>query len=96
MDDLISRAAAMDVFMGKPPDFYHTSYIVGELNCVPAVDAAPVVPARWLECEDGWGDCHYQCSECGCEWCLNDGTPEENGMKFCPNCGAKMDGGTEL
>lgn len=92
MADLISRAEAIGAFMGKPPEYYHTSYIVGELNCIPAVDAAPVVHARWLECEDGWGDCHYQCSECGCEWCLNDGTPEENGMKFCPRCGAKMDG----
>ena len=55
-------------------------------------DVRSVIHARWLECEDGWGDCHYQCSECGCEWCLNDGTPEENGMKFCPNCGAQMDG----
>ena len=52
----------------------------------------PRVHGRWMECEDGWGDCHYQCSECGCEWCLNDGTPEENGMNYCPNCGAKMDG----
>lgn len=91
-DDLISRAAAMGAFMGKPSEYYHTSYIVGELNCVPAVDAVSVVHARWLEREDGWGDCHYQCSECGCEWCLNDGTPEENGMNYCPTCGAKMDG----
>ena len=43
--DLISRAAAIDVFMGKPPDFYHTSYIVGEINCLPSVDAIPVA---WL------------------------------------------------
>lgn len=46
MTDLISRAAAMEAFMGKPPEYYHTSYIVGELNCVPAVDAVPV---EWLE-----------------------------------------------
>ena len=46
---------------------------------------------RWMECEDGWGDTHYQCSECGLEWILNDGTPEENNMNYCPHCGA-MDG----
>ena len=57
MADLISRAAAIKAFMGKPPEYYHTSYIVGELNCVPAVDAVPVVRCRdckhWCRCDDG-------------------------------------------
>lgn len=46
---------------------------------------------RWLECEDGWCDTHYQCSECGMEWNLDAGTPEENDMYYCPNCGARME-----
>lgn len=46
MDDLISRSAAIKAFTGKPPEYYHTSYIVGELNCLPAVNAIPV---EWLE-----------------------------------------------
>lgn len=46
MDDLISRKAAIGAFTGKPPEYYHTSYIVGELNCLPAVNAIPV---EWLE-----------------------------------------------
>ena len=57
MADLISRAAAIKAFIGKPPEYYHTSYIVGELNCVPAVDAVPVVHCRdckhWCRCDDG-------------------------------------------
>ena len=40
--DLISRKAAMDAFMEKPFDYYHTSYIVGELNCIPSVPAVPM------------------------------------------------------
>jgi len=36
MSDLISRKAAMDLFMGKPPDYYHSSYIVGEINSLPS------------------------------------------------------------
>ena len=101
-DDLISRAAACEC-IGKMIHEYREKgeYALADgmilarrygIKCLPAVDAVPVVHARWLECEDGWGDCQYQCSECGGEWCLNDCTPEENGMKFCPNCGAKMDG----
>ena len=32
----------------------------------------------------------YVCSECDKPWTLVDGTPQENGMKFCPNCGTQM------
>ena len=52
MDDLISRAAAIETFTGKPPEYYHTSYIVGELNCAPAVDAVPIV--RCMDCEHSY------------------------------------------
>ena len=30
---------------------------------------------------------HYQCSECETEWDID---PEENGINYCPNCGARM------
>lgn len=90
-NDLISRTAAMNLFIEKPPEYYHTSYIVGELNCLPSVDAVPVVHGRWMTYDDRWIDTHYQCSECGYEWFLEDGNPIDNGMNFCPNCGAKMD-----
>ena len=28
-------------------------------------------------------------SECGAKWVFNDGSPEENGMVFCPACGGR-------
>lgn len=61
-------------------------------NSIPAADAAPVVHGQWLSCFEDWrmqieGD---KCSVCGFEHC---GTPKGE-FKFCPNCGAKMDGGT--
>lgn len=87
MDDLIPRAAAIKAFMGKPPEYYHTSYIVGELNCVPAVDAASVVHARWIdENPDDSLDPRMRCSFC---------TEVESPLikwRYCPNCGARMDG----
>lgn len=40
---------------------------------------------------DGYdGDEYYECSNCGEPWVLYAGTPEENNMNFCPNCGADM------
>ena len=85
MTDLISRAAAIKVFTGKPPEYYHTSYIVGELNCVPAVDAVPVVHARWTTKRTWRHDGEWYCSECEYEPVVF------MDSAFCPNCGAKMD-----
>ena len=46
---------------------------------------------HWIE-KDGYdGDTYYDCSECGESWTTIEGTPWNNGMKFCPNCGAKME-----
>ena len=50
---------------------------------------------KWIEQEDGWGDAYYDCSACGNSWTTIDGTPWDNGMKFCPNCGARMEGENE-
>ena len=88
MDDvLISKAAAIDA-LKRAAYWQDAERKIAEL---PAVDAAPVVHGRWIEIEDSWGDCHYQCTECGEEWNLDAGTPAENNMNYCPNCGAKMD-----
>ncbi len=29
-------------------------------------------------------------SECGLVWCLDEGTPKENEMAFCPKCGRHL------
>lgn len=62
------------------------------IDDAPAIDYAPVMHGEWNEVEGYDGDCHYQCSLCGEEWTLNDGTPVENNMNYCPRCGARMDG----
>ena len=41
-------------------------------------------------------DNSYSCTSCGEIWTLNDGTPEENNMNYCPNCGADMRGNKKL
>ena len=47
---------------------------------------------HWIEQEGFDGDSYYDCSVCGESWVLIDGTPKDNGMIYCPHCGARMDG----
>lgn len=103
MDDLISRTAMIEYLMTNMGWHDEDGYEVDDadekrkiitdlVNGIPAVDAAPMVHGRWEEVDDGWGEWYYRCSACGCEWFLEDGTPAENGMNYCPRCGAKMIG----
>lgn len=58
------------------------------INIVPAVDAEPVRHGRWIyRNESVFPD--YACSLCGCTSIF------VADAKYCPVCGAKMDGGRE-
>ena len=46
---------------------------------------------KWIEQEDYNLDTYYDCSVCGKSWSTVEGTPWENGMNFCPHCGARME-----
>lgn len=55
-----------------------------------SADVAPVRHGRWINSGTGYNWC-YECSACG--W--KDGHPFEDRHNYCPNCGAKMDGGAD-
>ena len=57
---------------------------IAEVANAPTVDAVEVVHGRWVK--NGWND--YSCSACEVQF-IGHGA---FGWKFCPNCGAKMDG----
>ena len=93
MDDLISRAAAIEYLMTtmgwRDEDGYEVddadekrAIITDLVNGIPAVDAMPVVQGEWVEEPDRAG--HYHCSNCGVVWGI-----VAKAMKYCPNCGAK-------
>ena len=58
----------------------------------PAADVAPIRHGRWIGIPlCGSDDC--ECSECG-NWCnIHVNLCGEAIQKYCPYCGAKMDGG---
>jgi hypothetical protein len=61
------------------------------ISDVPAADVAPVRHAEWVVCGDG-DNVPWMCSHCGKT------TAHKYKViygKYCPHCGAKMDGGNE-
>lgn len=73
--------------------------IASEIDALPAADVAPVLHGSWL---NFYGD--FSTAECDICAVLYEVSPDESPRKeffdafkefykFCPNCGAKMDGG---
>ena len=81
---------------------YKADDIYQAINDAPTVDAVEVVHGRWnTTCLTGgfaeeWG---YVCSVCGCivsdKSRLGKYQGSNQQLNYCPNCGAKMDGGNE-
>ena len=57
---------------------------------LPAADVVPVRHGRWIEQEKYTFGVMYDCSICG-NRILDNG----HSWNYCPNCGAKMDGGAD-
>lgn len=76
---------------GKPWDG-HTSKDVRRLLSIPDADVAPVRHGRWIDKGE-----YAVCTECGGRSGTQyDGVePIPLMTQFCPNCGAKMDGGAD-
>lgn len=65
--------------------------VICEVDAQTAADVAPVRHAEWVVCGDG-DNVPWMCSHCGKT------TAHKYKViygKYCPNCGAKMDGGNE-
>ena len=87
------------------PDLCNIEYNSGCVECAeiqmirafPAADVAPVVHGQWMKTEEplGWQevDC-IECSACHESWIADEdyGLEFADYWKYCPNCGARMDG----
>ena len=61
------------------------------LHDLPAADVAPVVHGRWIGAPLCGND-NCKCSECGSWNNIHANLRGEIMQKYCPNCGARMDG----
>lgn len=71
-------------------DGYKSPYVERLIDACPTVDAMPVVHGKWKPIKASIYPYGFdvRCSECGCAIFCG-----ANGWNYCPNCGAKMDGG---
>lgn len=90
MSDLIDRQAAIDAVRSYYDEQYALCDSIEEL--IEKLPSAERKKGHWVSTDDGWDGEYFVCSECGCPWTLIEGSPEDNGMNFCPNCGADMRG----
>lgn len=90
MNDLIRRREVIAALGERPLVWVGSDYELGARNqydcdrlaveTTPTVDAVPVVHGKWL---DGYS--LQTCSSCKYRG--------KKSWKYCPNCGARMDGG---
>lgn len=98
MTDYISREMVKDFFLNMDagssrlgstlltPEEY-SEY----LDEIPAADVEPVVHGYWIPIDDGVSAKCGICGACACD--LDEGFEEfAKSYRYCPRCGAKMDG----
>ena len=87
MSDLIIRLSELrsqySCFDESERDAYHTLS-----EAIEALQNQKT--GKWVEHEE-WYDTYYECSSCGEEFSLIEGTPKDNGYNYCPSCGTKME-----
>ena len=105
MDDLISRSAVLDVGnVRKVVEYdeagYSMEYLavpIDVIEALPAIDAVPVVHARWIRDDLG----NTRCSNCHTRLPFRHCYDDEDGYEWddeidetpwCMYCGARMDG----
>ena len=87
MKEYIEREAAMNKFSDLLPIGRSIRQSILE---VPVADVAPVVHGEWIKGEENSHRRIIECSHCKTGWVLNN---SETNPNYCPNCGARMDGG---
>lgn len=84
MADYIDKQAFLD-YMKRTDRYFNVKF---DIESFPNADVAPVRHGRWEEASDGDG---IVCPFCRTDFCTIIYDTEH--FNYCPNCGAKMDGG---
>lgn len=90
-DEYIRRAEALEITTRTCGD-YAAAY--AEIWKLPAADVAPVVHGKWYLLDD-CANAGLYCSVCSRRVHREEFAYKKLRSKYCPHCGAKMDGGNE-
>ena len=80
----ITRHEAIRALQINSSDYYGARRALCE---IPAADVAPVVHGRWEKRGSSW-----YCTRCGIGYRITFGNIPASRHKYCPRCGARMDG----
>ena len=81
--------AVADVYYNTPDINLSCEKFEAAILKIQAADVAPVMHGRWISKNDHGYEWIFVCSNCD----YVDGYPFNERPNYCPNCGAKMDGG---
>lgn len=85
MAEYITREAALTAV--DETYLEYLAVVQAAVRNIPSADVAPVRHGEWLLRHEGHGH-YWECSLCHTNPCIY----VTKDTKFCPNCGAKMDG----
>lgn len=91
MAEYIERKAVIELITRR---YENPEICTQEINSIPAADVAPVVHGRWIHSR--YEDCSEQFELVKCSQCNHEAYAMAfyvRGGNYCPNCGAKMNGG---
>ena len=91
MAEYIEREAAIESIMREPTEAHYPYWYADRIKNIQTADVAPVVHGRWEHNSD-FQD-RFICYGCGAMFDM--WKHEQRLFNYCPNCGAKMDGGDE-
>lgn len=96
--EALEKAMTIAAVNGKDKDRRTWAKAICVLHDMPTVDLAQLVHGRWVEREDPMLDTYYTCSVCKEDFYIEttgDASKDLFMYTYCPNCGAKMDGGDD-
>lgn len=92
MAEYIEKQVALDAILREPPDAHYPNWYAERIKALSAADVVPVVHGRW-GIDDFWSDNVQITGKCAaCSEIISWFNELPN---YCPNCGARMDGGAE-
>lgn len=98
MPRLIDADTLKAEFTGNFHEIWHYTGVRAIIDVAPTIDSVPVVHGHWIILRCPSGAKYSVCSECKTymvDYSERNSMRKINaeGAKYCPNCGARMDGG---